>query len=318
MAIDINFNNQNKHWVLVVLGKIKNGILCIGGLILKCIVTIGKFIKKIWKLLVGAAILAIIVFGGIEGYDYYKYTYVPEKLLKEAIEDIEHKFLMETDSIKYDYAYAILRKDYKWGYDDVEDYDISTRLTKYHSEAFKYIESKAYEGNAKSQYLLGQIYRWAGDYYHYASQDFVKAAYWWNEAALQSYTPAYNNLGIAYKQGEGVAVDLKKAVHYLKTGAEAGEDWAQRNYGDLFVDGVKIKVGSHKETRKSSNGYYGSQKVREYYDYNTNDWITVYKVDVDDYKTLVPKDIEQAKYWWRKSAAQGNEVAKERLQKIYE
>lgn len=318
MAIDINFNNQNKHWVLVVLEKIKNGIICACSFVFKCIVAIGKFLKRIWKILLSIAILAIIVFGGIEGYDYYKYTYVPEKLLNEAIRDIEHNFLMEADTIKHDYAYAILRKDYKWGYDDVADYDISNRLTKYHSEAFKYIESKAYEGNARSQYLLGQIYRWAGDCYHYATQDFAKAAYWWNEAALQNYTPAYNNLGIAYKQGEGVAIDLRKAVHYLKTGAEAGEDWAQRNYGDLFVDGVKIKVGSHKETRKTSNGYYGSQKVKTYYDYATMDFITVYKVDVDDYETLVPKDIEQAKYWWKKSAAQGNEVAKERLQKIYE
>ena len=33
---------------------------------------------------------------------------------------------------------------------------------------------------------------------------------------------------------------------------------------------------------------------------------------------LLPKDIEQALFWWKKSAAQGNTYAKERLQKIYE
>ena len=27
--------------------------------------------------------------------------------------------------------------------------------------------------------------------------------------------------------------------------------------------------------------------------------------------------VDQAKYWWKKAAAQGNEKAKERLQKIY-
>ena len=52
--------------------------------------------------------------------------------------------------------------------------------------------------------------------------------------------------------------------------------------------------------------------------YATMDFIYVYQVTVPDYKTLIPKDIEQAKYWWKKSAAQGNEQAKERLQKIYE
>lgn len=317
MAIDININNQNKHWVLVVLEKIKNGILCISRFILKCIVAIGRFLMKIWKLLVGVALLAIIIYGGIEGYDYYKYTYVPEKLLSEAVEDIEYKFLMEADSIKYDYAYAILRKDYKWGYNDVNDCDISNRLTKYHSEAFKYIESQAYEGNARSQYLLGQLYYWAGEVYHYATRDFVKAAYWWNEAVLQNYTRAYNNLGMAYKKGNGVPVDLRKAVHYLKMGAEAGEELAQKNYGDLFVYGVRVKVGSHKEIRKTS-GYCEGEKIRTYLDDDLMEFITVYRVDVDDYETIIPIDIEQAKYWWRKSAAQGNELAKERLQKIYE
>ena len=38
-------------------------------------------------------------------------------------------------------------------------------------------------------------------------------------------------------------------------------------------------------------------------------------VEVEDYDTLVPKDIEQAKLWWKRSASQGNEIAKERLQK---
>ena len=29
MAIDININNQNKHWLLVILGKIKDFILAV-------------------------------------------------------------------------------------------------------------------------------------------------------------------------------------------------------------------------------------------------------------------------------------------------
>ena len=48
------------------------------------------------------------------------------------------------------------------------------------------------------------------------------------------------------------------------------------------------------------------------------EFITVYKEDVDDYETLIPQDIETAKYWWQKAAEQGNEYAKELLQKVYE
>ena len=81
---------------------------------------------------------------------------------------------------------------------------------------------------------------------------------------------------------------------------------------------MKILVGSHKETRTTDGYYGGNQKVKQYYDSNKMDWITVYNVDVDDFETLIPQDIEKAKYWWNKSAAQGNEYAKELLQKVYE
>ena len=39
--------------------------------------------------------------------------------------------------------------------------------------------------------------------------------------------------------------------------------------------------------------------------------------DVPEYETLISQDIEQAKYWWKKAAAQGNENAKNALQPIY-
>lgn len=125
-------------------------------------------------------------------------------------------------------------------------------------------------------------------------EDFAKAAYWWNEAANQGYVRAYNNLGMLYKLGIGVNVDLRLAVEYLRKGAEAGEHWAQRNYGDLFMEGVLIKIGSHKE-RYTSPTYEGSDYIK-YYN-NGDRYVYLYEKDVDDYETLVPKDIETAKSW---------------------
>lgn len=133
-----------------------------------------------------------------------------------------------------------------------------------------------------------------------------KAAYWWCEAANQGYTRAFNKVGIAYKDGIGVKVDMYKAIKYLRMGAEAGEAYAQRNYGDLFLEGVRIQVGSHKKLKPGYN-------PRIYDQYDLYAWETV-----SDYKTLIAKDIEKAKFWWKKAAAQGNEEAKYRLQKVYE
>ena len=41
----------------------------------------------------------------------------------------------------------------------------------------------------------------------------------------------------------------------------------------------------------------------------TFELINITKEDVDDYECIIPKDIEQAKFWWQKAAAQGNQYA---------
>ena len=316
MDLNLNINNKQKHWLLVIIEKCKTVIMAFFKGILKCILWVGRLLKKVWKYILGVVIIGGLIIGGVDAYDYYTYTYIPEKKLNAAVEEIKVGINSPNDSIKTEYALYVLDKKHKWGFEDVSDYDISSRLYDYRESSFKLIESKAYAGEARWQYCLGQIYKWAETRYHYVQLDLTKAAYWWNEAASQNYTPAYNNLGIAYKEGNGVEIDLRKAVHYLKLGAEAGEDFAQRNYGDLFVDGVSIQVGSHKEERVTSS--YLSNRVRTYWDNKREQTMYVYLKEVPDFETLVPKDIEQAKYWWKKSAAQGNEVAKERLQKIYQ
>jgi TPR repeat protein len=308
--------NSNSKGILSILRNIFqaiwNGVACV-------FKWIYAFLKKIWKWLLGLAILVAMVAGGIEAYNYYHYTYIPEKLLEEATNDVITKYQSLEGDAKYDFSCDILDKEQEWGYEGVSDEKLSAEISQLREVAFKYIEDLAYAGDPKSQYFLGNLYHFGDKNYHYVKSNPDKAAYWWNESASQGYINAYNNLGIAYKNGVGVKVDMYKAVKYLKMGAEAGEDYAQSNYGDLFLEGVKVRNGSHKETVKSSNySYPGGVKIRQYYDDNLMDFVYVYQITVDDYKTLVPKDIEKAKYWWKKAAAQGNESAKNRLQKVYE
>lgn len=40
-------------------------------------------------------------------------------------------------------------------------------------------------------------------------------------------------------------------------------------------------------------------------------------IDYEYDKIIIPQDIEQAKYWWQKAAAQGNQYAKDLLQQVY-
>lgn len=199
--------------------------------IIKCLKCLGKCIKRVQKILVRIAALTIVVSAVFWAYDYYTNTYIPEKLLTNAIADIESKFNSKNDSVRLKYAFYILSNDYTWGYENVDNIMIKSRLRSKRKDAFAVVEENAYAGDSKCQYMLGK--------YYYQENDYSKAAYWWNEAALQNYTKAFNDIGIAYKNGIGVHEDMSLAIEWIKKGAEAGDKIAQRNYGDLF-EGRKI------------------------------------------------------------------------------
>lgn len=235
---------------------------------------------------------------------------------------------------------------------------ISMSLIPYREEAFSLIEQKACQGDAIWQFLLGGIYYYNKDFETFAGCPYIHkneemAAYWWLESAINGHVQAFDKIGICYKNGIGVKKNLSKAIEWLRRGAEAGESCAQKHYGDLFYFGgqnnrvlstPRLKknmfehyFGSFKdwdEYRKlRMEGYNDSQIDRIYrnvifeqqygtrLDYNSLKSMSPEKRDQylsSDFNKSIPIDIEQAKYWWKKSAAQGNKEAKEQLQKIYE
>ena len=281
--------------------------------------------KVVLPYLIIVVVVSIVVSIGAWGYDYYN-QYLNEKRLAEeekrldkACADIINKMHSNDKLESIDYCRKVLMtqwafrdNDESWGYENVPDLQITERISSYHNEAFRTIESEAYNGNPIAQYLIGHIYigpkvsrydilvrNISYERVYSVAPDTVKAVYWWNEAAKQGYTLAYNCMGIAYKLGYGVDKDMNKAIEFLKKGAEAGDAEAQCNYGDLLRDGVK-----------KPNDSLILKEVQSGYDH--------YYVKVPDSIVILPKDIVQAKFWWKKSAAQGNDIAKERLQKIYE
>ncbi len=294
--------------------------------------------KKKLKWVFACALSFLVVIGGITLYKYIHDDYLPKNKLDKAVENILVKF--KDENTRTEYALYILSKEHDWGYGQIKtnpswwrkgNYDETIfflpqdgntyikcfALFPYREEAYDWIESQAYLENPECQYHLGRIYYHGDEYYIFKGTPYTtnengyernvkcdkeKAAYWWLESAQNGYVRAFNNIGLCYMDGTGVKKDMHKAIEWLKKGAESGEPYAQLNYGDLFLNGVEIVTGSH--TKKVPVSVYG-------YVY---DWETE---EVFHYTTLIPKDVEQAKYWWKKAAAQGNEKAKERLQKIY-
>ena len=200
----------------------------------------------------------------------------------------------------------------------------------YYETGIEILKYAAEQGESGAQFALGCYYNglnytkddswWSGTTIDNKKIDPVKAAYWYSKAADQGNTAAMGNLGMAYIRGEGVNRNEQKGLGLIISAAESGNAFYQCRLGDFYRDGVKMQVGTHKETRKDTDGgwYDAEDKVREYWDDYRMEWVTVYQIEVADYKTILPRDMKQAKYWWKKAADNGNETAKERLQQIYE
>lgn len=122
-------------------------------------------------------------------------------------------------------------------------------------------------------------------------------------AAEQNHSSAQHNLGNCYKYGNGVEESMEKAIYWFKQSATNGNDYGQLHYGDCFRDGYSVKDGT--VWKKDPDCYWCNytHKCTEH----------TYPI----YKTILEANIDSAKYYWQKSANQGNMQAKERLQKIY-
>lgn len=184
------------------------------------------------------------------------------------------------------------------------------------SLAWQKIEKLAYNGNSEAQFMLGvkyggydflseewDEYKFKDGTYRNPNLDYSKAAYWYLMAAEQNHSSAQHNLGNCYKYGNGVEESMEKAIYWFKQSATNGNDYGQLHYGDCFRDGYSVKDGT--VWKKDPDCYWCNytHKCTEH----------TYPI----YKTILEANIDSAKYYWQKSANQGNMQAKERLQKIY-
>ena len=275
------------------------------------------FIKK-WSKRVVVLSLVIIALGLIAWIGFRLYVvYQTNKwnTEDERRETIALKNISKADDIAREFFEERANRSHKYSYEPFPyscDFDHIER-------GIKILINAAEKGDAKAQFTLGCIY--AGAWYGFEKTtcdeedevrtimkegtadldifsqvtmmhtniNFEKAAYWWYQAAIQGNASAMEFLANAYRYGRGVEQNLCKATELMKVAAEKDNSWAQLNYGDMFRDGdVWIKIDS-----VSING--------------------------DNYCVIrVKSNIKKAKEWWKKALENGNDSAKERLEKIYE
>jgi len=83
----------------------------------------------------------------------------------------------------------------------------------------------AEQGNALAQFNMGVMYRQGQG----VPQDDKQAIAWWSKAAEQGHVEAMDNLGLRYGRGQGVAQDWVQAYKWFSLAAAAGNQTAMGN-----------------------------------------------------------------------------------------
>lgn len=102
----------------------------------------------------------------------------------------------------------------------------------HYQEAAELFRKSAEQGNVKSQTELGICYRDGQG----VEQNYEKAIEWFNRAEKQGYSEAQNCLGLCYMKGYGVEQDSEKAIEWFKKAVEQGNVNAQYNLGFCLKD----------------------------------------------------------------------------------
>ena len=106
-----------------------------------------------------------------------------------------------------------------------------------YADAFAALLPLAKSGHLESQALLANMYRNGEG----VASDLREAARWTYSAAKQGDPLSQHNLGLMYFNGIGVSVDLPESLRWLRLAAEQGVAEARYNLGVLYEDGTAVE-----------------------------------------------------------------------------
>ena len=114
-----------------------------------------------------------------------------------------------------------------------------------YAEAFADLLPLAKNGHAESQALLANMYRNGEG----VASDLKEAARWTHSAAKQGDPLSQCNLGLMYFNGIGVSVDLSESFRWLRLAAEQGITQARYNLGVIYEDGTGVEQDTSEALR---------------------------------------------------------------------
>jgi len=174
------------------------------------------------------------------------------------------------------------------------------RQSKY-SEALSEFKTLAATGHVASQFSIGLIYHLGRG----VPQDLKTAYMWYKKAAVQEYSPAMNNIGMMYLNGEYVAQNRDVAFKlFLKASGDHAQ--AKDNLGQCYENAW----GTDRDIEQAIKSYQLSGD-----DGYILGWFHLAQLYEKDYPKS-PQNIDKAVKWYTKAALKKLTKARIRLAEL--
>ena len=251
------------------------------------------------------------------------FTEFPKKLPDE-IKDVRYKNGPKYDREYFDAFYERLKNFFNEGprgYENVGVKNLPNNLVcsvllehgwlKYNSgkydEAMEYFLEAAMKGSANAFNAVAIYYKEGHGY----EKNPQKAAQWFRYSAEMGYASGQRNLGDCYLNGEGVQKNEEEALRWYLRACEEDNAKAQFAVAECYAEKKGINDDmSDDESMKRAIEYY-TKAAEQGLD---TAQFALAKCYIEG--KGVDKSIEKAKEWLKKSAIQGNLLAKEKLEDL--
>lgn len=165
------------------------------------------------------------------------------------------------------------------------------------NDAIKWYTKSANLGNVKSMSTLGYIYL-DGIKDGGISRDDEKSIYWYKEASKHGDGDAMCWVGMYYKRGWGVPIDMREAAIWFSKASEAGNSTGKYNLAAAYYKGEGVPqnrplaLNLYEESAMSGDTH-GMMSAAYMYKHGDG----------------VPADYRRAKHWFQKAAEAGEKEA---------
>lgn len=161
-----------------------------------------------------------------------------------------------------------------------------------HATVLETLKTLANNGDMKAQYELAKAYE--GGLLG-ANQSYFKAKNWYEKAAEQGSSDAYNKLGLLYNDGNGVRQDFLIARRMYEKAAKLGHAEAQGNIGILHLKGEGLPVNIN----YARNMFHYAARMGD-----ANSYYYLGRMQLD-YSPQTPHGLKQAKEYFGKACDGG-------------